>query len=78
VDLLLDLSKVVSLAMSILSLCALLDSAFFIPATRWEDRLIASVVLCAAAVAQSSALKFRPARRGGRAALTPASSNYFS
>jgi hypothetical protein len=41
--LLFDLSKVVSFAMSILSLCALLDTAFFIPATRWEDRLIASL-----------------------------------
>jgi len=40
---LLDLRKVVSFAMSILSLCALLDTAFFIPATRWEDRLVASV-----------------------------------
>ena len=40
---LLDLSKVVSFVMSILSLCALLDTAFFIPATRWEDRLIASL-----------------------------------
>ncbi len=40
---LLDLGKVVSFAMSILSLCALLDTAFFIPATRWEDRLVASV-----------------------------------
>jgi hypothetical protein len=29
--------------MSILSLCALLDTAFFIPATRWEDRLVASL-----------------------------------
>jgi hypothetical protein len=41
--LLLDLSKIVSFAMSILSLCALLDTAFFIPATRWEDRLVASL-----------------------------------
>ena len=40
---LLDLGKVVSFAMSILSLCALLDTAFFVPATRWEDRLIASL-----------------------------------
>ena len=40
---LLDLGKVVSFAMSILSLCALLGTAFFIPATRWEDRLVASV-----------------------------------
>ena len=39
---LLDFGKVASFLMSILSLCALLDSAFFIPATRWEDRLIAS------------------------------------
>ena len=41
--LLLDLSKIVSFAMSILSLWALLDTAFFIPATRWEDRFIASL-----------------------------------
>jgi hypothetical protein len=40
---LLDLGKVVSFAMSILSLCALLDTAFFIPGTRWEDRLVASL-----------------------------------
>ena len=40
---LLDLGKVVSFAMSILSLCALLDTAFFMPATRWEDRLVASL-----------------------------------
>jgi hypothetical protein len=29
--------------LSILSLCALLDTAFFVPATRWEDRLAASL-----------------------------------
>jgi len=29
--------------MSVLSLCALLDTAFFVPATGWEDRLVASV-----------------------------------
>jgi hypothetical protein len=40
---LLDLGKAVSFAMSILSLCALLDTAFFLPATRWEERLLASV-----------------------------------
>ena len=40
---LLDLGKAVSFATSLLSLCALLDSAFFIPATRWEDRLVACV-----------------------------------
>jgi hypothetical protein len=40
---LIDLGKVVSFAMSILSLSALLDTAFFIPATRWEYRFIASL-----------------------------------
>lgn len=40
---LLDFGKVASFLMTILSLCALLDSAFFVPATRWEDRLIASL-----------------------------------
>lgn len=39
---LLDLGRAISLAFSILSLYALLDSAFFIPATRWEERLMAS------------------------------------
>lgn len=42
-NVLLDLRKVVSFLMSILSLCALLNAAFFIPATRWEDRLVASL-----------------------------------
>jgi hypothetical protein len=41
-SLLLDLSKAISFVLSILSLCALLHTAFFIPATRWEDRLVAS------------------------------------
>ncbi len=40
---LLDFGKVASFLMSILSLCALLDTAFFVPATRWEDRLVASL-----------------------------------
>jgi hypothetical protein len=40
---LLDFGKVASFLASVLSLCALLDSAFFVPATRWEDRLIASL-----------------------------------
>jgi hypothetical protein len=39
---LLDLGRAMSLAFSILSLYALLDTAFFLPATRWEDRLVAS------------------------------------
>ena len=57
---LLDLGKVVSFAMSILSLCALLDTAFFIPATRWEDRLVASLarIAFAGCVCLISALLF--------------------
>jgi hypothetical protein len=39
---LLDLGRAISLALSILSLYALLDTAFFLPATRWEERLVAS------------------------------------
>jgi hypothetical protein len=42
---LLDFGKVASFLMSILSLCALLDSAFFVPATQWEDRLVASLAM---------------------------------
>jgi hypothetical protein len=38
----LELGQAISFVLSILSLCALLDSAFFAPATRWEDRLLAS------------------------------------
>jgi hypothetical protein len=57
---LLDLSKVVSFVMSILSLCALLDTAFFLPATRWEDRLAASLarILFAGCVCLISGLLF--------------------
>ncbi|HXH67004.1 MAG TPA: hypothetical protein VNI81_07370 [Candidatus Limnocylindrales bacterium] len=40
---LLDLARVASFVTSILSLCALLDTAFFLPATRWEERLAASL-----------------------------------
>jgi len=41
-SILLDFAQALSFLLTILSLCALLDSAFFTPATRWEDRLIAS------------------------------------
>jgi hypothetical protein len=46
--------------MSILSLCALLDSAFFVPATRWEDRLVASLarILLAGSVSLLSGVLF--------------------
>jgi len=40
---LLELGRAISLAFSILSLYAVLDTAFFLPATRWEERLAASV-----------------------------------
>jgi len=39
---LLELGRAISLAFSILSLYAVLDTAFFLPATRWEERLAAS------------------------------------
>lgn len=39
---LLELGRAISLACSILSLYAVLDTAFFLPATRWEERLMAS------------------------------------
>jgi hypothetical protein len=57
---LLDLGKLVSFAMSILSLGALLDTAFFLPATRWEDRLAASLtrILFAGCVCLISGLLF--------------------
>jgi hypothetical protein len=57
---LLDLGKFVSFAMSILSLCVLLDTAFFVPATRWEDRFAASLarILFAGCVCMISGLLF--------------------
>jgi len=58
---LLDLGRVISLILSYISLCALLDSAFFTPATRWEERLIASFsrVALAACVCFASGMLFR-------------------
>src|ERR1700757_3427858 len=43
-----------------LSLCVLLDTAFFVPATRWEDRFAASLVriLFAGCVCMISGLLF--------------------
>jgi len=59
-DTLLDLGKVASFVVSILSLCALLDSAFFVPATSWEDRLVASLarILFAGSVSLLSGVFF--------------------
>jgi hypothetical protein len=47
---LLDLGRAISLAFSILSLYALLNTAFFLPATRWEERLVASLARIGLAV----------------------------
>jgi len=46
---LLDLGKAISLALSILSLYPVMLSAFFVPGTRWEDRLILSLLRIATA-----------------------------
>jgi hypothetical protein len=45
----LDLAKAVALALSILSLYPVMLSAFFVPGTRWEDRLIMSLLKIAMA-----------------------------
>ncbi len=58
---LLELGRAISLAFSILSLYAVLDTAFFLPAARWEERLVASFarIGLAACVCLISGLLFR-------------------
>ncbi len=58
---LLDLGKSLSFFLSILSLCAVLDTAFFITASNWEDRLVASAarIALAACVSFTGGLLFR-------------------
>lgn len=46
---LLELGKILSFFLSILALCEAAMSAFFIPGTRWQDRLAASVLRIAIA-----------------------------
>ena len=60
---LLEIGKAASLLMSILSLCALLESAFLVPGARWEERLAGSLlrVGLAACVCFASGLLFRSA-----------------
>jgi hypothetical protein len=41
---LLELGKVLSFFLSILSLCEVMMGAFFVPGARWEDRLAASLL----------------------------------
>jgi hypothetical protein len=58
---LLELGRAISLALSILSLYAVLDAAFFLPATRWEERLMASFarIGLAACICLISGILFR-------------------
>jgi hypothetical protein len=58
---LLEVGKAVSLIISILSLCALLESAFLIPGSRWEERLAGSLlrILVAGCVCFASGLIFQ-------------------
>jgi hypothetical protein len=60
---LLEIGKAVSFIMSILSLVALLASAFFVPGSRWEERLVGSLlwILFAGCVCFASGLLFRSA-----------------
>jgi hypothetical protein len=57
----LELGKAFSFFASILSLCALMQSAFFIPATTWQDRLSASLlhIAFAACICFASGILFR-------------------
>jgi hypothetical protein len=57
---LLELGKLVSLLLSILSLDALLASAFFVPGSPWDERLLNSLtrIVLAACVCFASGLLF--------------------
>lgn len=57
----LEISKAISFFASILSLYVLMGSAFFVPGSSWEDRLLASVarVGFAACVCFASGVLFR-------------------
>ena len=59
----LEIGKALSFLMSILSLCALLESAFFVPGSRWEERLGGSLLRIglAGCVCFASGLLFRSA-----------------
>ena len=62
---LLEIGKALSFFMSILSLCALMASAFFVPGSRWEERLFGSLLRIALAgcVCFASGLIFQWAGR---------------
>ena len=57
---LLEIGKAVSLLLSILSLDALLGSAFFVPGTHWDERLLNSLmrIVLAGCVCFASGLLF--------------------
>jgi hypothetical protein len=57
---LLDLAKAIALALSILSLYPVMMSAFFVPGTRWQDRLVLSLlkIVLAACVCFASGFLF--------------------
>jgi hypothetical protein len=58
---LLDLGRVISFFLSIFSLLFLVNTAFFVTATTWEQRLLASItrVVLAACVSLASGMLFR-------------------
>lgn len=58
---LLDLTRALSFLLSILSLYALIHSAFFLTATTWQQRLVASIVrvVLAACICAFSGMLFR-------------------
>jgi hypothetical protein len=58
---LLEIGKAVSFLLSILSLCALMTSAFFVPGSRWQERLVTSLlrIVMAACVCFASGILFR-------------------
>ncbi len=58
---LLELGRLFSLLLSILSLDALLASAFFVPGSHWDDRLLNSLmrILLAACICFASGLLFQ-------------------
>jgi hypothetical protein len=69
-DVLLELGKALSFFLSILSLYALMASAFFVPGSRWDERLAGSLlrIAVAACVCFASGLLFR---QSAAAATTP-------
>ncbi len=64
-----DLGKALSFFLSILSLCPVVVSAFFVPGTRWEDRLSLSLarIVLAGCVCFASGLLFLREDKSGRA-----------